>query len=319
MTDEIGKALSVGIDCYGIIGDLSGCENDAQSVSDLLSKNEDSTPNFNVKTLLSKKTAIDRAILKKELEMLFSSNVENTIFYFAGHGHIDEYGGYILTPDCTEGDDGLSMDDLSKIVGNSRSRNKIVILDCCHSGCIGNNTLFAGKTLIPDGTTYLTACTEEEVAKEENGNGLFTSLLTDGLRGGASNILGQISPGSLYSYIDQSLSLYEQRPVFKTNIERFICIRKVHPPIERSELRKISILFRRPDNSFQLDTTYEFTNSDSIEENVSKFKTLQKMERVGLVAPSTHEHMYEEAMKNGSCKLTLLGKHYWKLANEGRI
>lgn len=57
---------------------------------------------------------------------------------------------------------------------------------------------------------------------EINGHGVFTDLLLQALQGGAANITGQITPGSVYAYIDQALGEWKQKPIFKTNIKRFI-------------------------------------------------------------------------------------------------
>lgn len=38
--------------------------------------------------------------------------------------------------------------------------------------------------------------------------------------------LGDVTPGSIYAYIDRSLGGWEQRPVFKANIKRFVSLRK---------------------------------------------------------------------------------------------
>lgn len=55
---------------------------------------------------------------------------------------------------------------------------------------------------------------------------VFTSLLIEALYGGAMNLLGEVSPGSIYSYIDSSLGGWEQRTVFKANIKKFVSLRK---------------------------------------------------------------------------------------------
>jgi uncharacterized caspase-like protein len=97
----------------------------------------------------------------------------------------------------------------------------VVILDSCHSGIAGDKPLFQSTAELTDGLTILTASTAEQYASEENGAGVFTTLLVDALNGGASNLVGEITPGSVYAHIDQfSLG---QRPVFKTN-ERFISL-----------------------------------------------------------------------------------------------
>ena len=51
----------------------------------------------------------------------------------------------------------------------------------------------------------------------------------------------------------------------------------------------------------------------------SKFKLLQKYNRINLVVPVDAEHMYFAAMESKSCKLTILGEHYWNLIAKDRI
>ena len=59
---------------------------------------------------------------------------------------------------------------------------------------------------------------EEQYAIESKGTGVFTNLLVDALYGAASNLIGDVTPGSVYAHIDQSLGAWEQRPIFKTNV-----------------------------------------------------------------------------------------------------
>lgn len=55
--------------------------------------------NFNVRirTAISEKSYITRAILKDEIESLFKSEVEVAVLYYSGHGAIDEAGRYLCT------------------------------------------------------------------------------------------------------------------------------------------------------------------------------------------------------------------------------
>lgn len=84
-----------------------------------------------------------------------------------------------------------------------------------------------------------------------------------------------------------------------------------------------------PTSEFQLDPSFEFTNSPDItheykepfaqQTNVDKFKELQLYESVGLIEPVGEEHMYFAAMNSKSCRLTPLGLHYWKLSRNKRF
>ncbi len=162
-----------------------------------------------------------------------------------------------------------------------------------------------------------------------HGHGVFTNLLIAALQGGAADLNGNITPGTIYSYIDQALGPWDQRPVFKTNVTQFISVRKVTPQISLDVLRKIHVYFPAPKEFFSLDPSFEYTNSPCIvheyiepyanNDNVEVFKNLQKMVSVGLVKPVGAEHMYFAAMKSKKCELTPLGHHYWRLVKAGRI
>ena len=105
--------------------------------------------------------------------------------------------------------------------------------------------------------TILTASTAKQYAMERNGSGLFTGLLVDALNGAAANLVGDITPGSVYAHIDQSLGEWAQRPVFKTNVKTFVSLRKTRPPIPIDDLRKLTVHFPTADHQLKLDPSYK--------------------------------------------------------------
>ena len=143
--------------------------------------------------------------------------------------------------------------------------------------------------------------------------------MVDALYGAASNLIGDVTPGSVYAHIDQSLGAWEQRPIFKTNVKEFVSLRKNMPSIAVEDLRKITELFNKPSATFKLDPTYEPTSEDFSEDNGKKFEVLQNYNRVNLVVPVEEKHMYYAAMNSKDCRLTPLGIHYWNLVNKNRI
>lgn len=315
------KALIVGIDYYENIDPLHGCVNDAYSVKSVLERNSDGTINFGVKLEVASdgNSEISKRSLKDSISELFDGDNDIALFYFSGHGHIESTGGYLITSDCEYGDDGLSMNELLQIANNSAARNKIIILDCCHSGIAGNSSQSDSHAVLKEGVTILTASSAEQYAIEENGSGVFTSLFVDAMSGGASNLVGDITPGSIYAHIDQSLGPWEQRPIFKTNVKSFTTLRKVQPPILLNELKKITELFPEIGARFELDPSYEPESENPIAEHTEKLCILQKYNRINLVIPVDAEHMYFAAMNSKSCKLTILGEHYWKLVKKEQI
>lgn len=315
------KALIVGIDYYSHAKRLGGCVNDAYSVRQVLERHGDGTKNFDVllKTASDASTAITKDELKSHIANLFDDETEVALLYFSGHGYIDSDSGYLITSDCKTGDDGVSMDEIMGFVNGSRSKNKIVILDCCHSGQFGDVKALGNSAVLSEGTTILTASARDQYAVEDDGKGLFTGLLIDAMNGSAANLVGEISPGSVYAHIDRSLGAWSQRPIFKTNVRSFIYLRRVTPPISLEDLKKIVDLFPDKGYEFPLDPSFEPTSGETKEANAEKFRTLQKFNRLNLVVPIGAEHMYFAAIERKSCKLTILGEHYWNLVKGERI
>src|SRR5690606_11672234 len=144
-----------------------------------------------------------------------------------GHGCITDTGGYIVTPDFSRHDEGISMDEILKIVSLSPARHKIVILDCCHSGAMGAPLPAGTAAFLERGVIILASSRDTEVSMEAGNQGVFTSLLADALKGGAADIAGEVTPGNIYSYVDKALGAWSQRPVFKANIITSTSLRKV--------------------------------------------------------------------------------------------
>ncbi|MDD2917479.1 caspase family protein [Rhodoferax sp.] len=326
------KALVVGIDYYTNVSPLYGCVNDSFAVKAMLDRHADGSVNFGVKhlTATGPSDPVERDELRQAIESLFAGDGEVSLFYFAGHGHIEATGGYLCSSDVKTGNDGVPLAEIMIMANQSRIQNRVIILDSCHSGVAGGSALQQKVTEISDGVTILTASTAEQYATEEDGAGVFTSLLVDALGGAAANLVGDVTPGGVYAHVDQSLGPWAQRPVFKTNVKRFVSLRKIPPPFELAELRRISEFFPTPGFQFQLDPTYEperheswATNPQGIPppdpDHNAIFKILQKYNRFGLLVPDDAPHMWHAAMEGKTIHLTALGEHYRRLAAKGLI
>jgi len=321
------KALVIGIDYYAKGGCLSGCVNDAHRVSAMLESHSDGSPNFDVRliTASSERDQLAFRGLKDLVVELFKSDDEIALLYFAGHGHVEATGGYICGSDSRQGDEGLALSEIMTLAGQSKAKNRIVILDSCHSGAAGEDPLITGVSEVTTGTTILTASRANEGAAEVEGGGIFTDLLVDALGGAAANLVGEITPGSVYAHIDQSLGSWAQRPVFKTNVSGFVSLRKVRPPIDPEILRSLPLLFPDYGYHLQLDPSFEpelpsqGLNPTADPDNTRIFADLQKLNRVNLLVPNSQPHMYHAAVNSDSVRLTALGEHYRRLAIKKRI
>jgi Caspase domain len=322
------KGLLVGIDFYQSVSPLFGCVNDAHTVKSVLDRNSDGTVNFGTKILTGTGPSdlVTRAQLRDSIKELFAGECETALFYFAGHGHIESTGGYLIASDAKAGDEGIPLSDVVLFANQSSARNRIIVLDSCHSGIAGSSPCSTAFAELKEGTTILTASTAEQYATEKNGAGVFTTLFVDALSGAAGNLVGEVTPGSIYAHIDQSLGPWDQRPVFKTNVKSFVSLRKVQPPIALNELQRITEFFPSPGFDFPLDPTFEperqgvYTSIPPPSPiNTTIFAILQKYNRVGLLTPNDAPHMWHAAMNGKSCRLTVLGEHYRRLVAEGKI
>lgn len=321
-------ALIVGINYYQHGSPLFGCVDDAHSVKAVLARHDGGGVNFDciLLTGTGPSARVDRGELKDHIEQLYKTEAEIALFYFAGHGHIEATGGYLLASDSRRGDEGISLSEILTLANNSPAKNKIVVLDSCHSGIAGSAPSAGHLASLAEGLTVLTASTKDQYATEENGRGVFTTLFVDALTGGAANLTGDITPGSVYAHIDQSLGAWEQRPVFKTNVKQFVSLRKVAPPIPTSDLQRITEFFPSPGFEFPLDPTYEqeMKGRDAgmpapNPENTRTFAILQSYSRLNLLVPVNAPHMWNAAMESKSCRLTALGEHYRRLVEKERI
>ncbi|ABS65974.1 peptidase C14 caspase catalytic subunit p20 [Xanthobacter versatilis] len=322
------KALVVGINHYDKAGSLYGCVSDAYSVNAMLERDADGSRNFHTRILTATGPGqeVNRAELRGAIQELFNGDSEIALLYFAGHGYVEAAGGFLCPSDTETGDDGVSLADVMTWANKSAARNKVIILDSCHSGVVGKNPI-APVTELSEGMTILTASTEEQYANEQNGSGVFTTLLVDALGGAAANLVGEVTPGSVYAHIDQSLGAWAQRPVFKTNVKTFVSLRKVQPPLELGDLRRLAEFFPEPGFEYPLDPSYEPHRSGNEKAGVPGpdsektviFAILQKYNRVNLVVPVGAPHMWHAAMESKACTLTALGEHYRRLVANGMI
>ncbi len=327
------RALVVGIDKY-LSQPLAGCENDAVAVASTLETNGDGSPNFSVELLTSDNKNVTSAALGDAISNLFRGDAETALFFFAGHGIVnpDTNAGFIVAQDGKKGSWGVALSDIVTQANAAypRIKSTVIILDSCGSGYAGEIQTLGNSNLtaISTGVTILTACHRDGTASEVGGHGLFTGILLDGLRGTSADICGRITPASVYSLIDQTLGPWEQRPIYKANVQTFVTLRQVAPKVPLEVLRRLPTYFPNPADTFPLDPSFEPDRDNIPQESrhlpvdpdkARIFRELQACNRHGLVVPVSAEHMYYAAIKSTGCRLTALGAHYRKLAKAKRI
>ncbi|SDS69495.1 caspase family protein [Pseudomonas prosekii] len=317
------KGLFIGINNYTHISSLSGCNADAMAMASVLKTDANGDPNFKNVVLTSAEDHLGRGKLEDQIRELFSGDCNVALLYFAGHGVFDDDTdeGMLVPQDYRTARDGIRISDILNWASKAvQIKNKVIILDCCQGGSAGEiRALRSESSVVGEGMTILTACKKEESALEGGGHGVFTRLLLQALHGGAANILGKITPGSLYAFVDNALDAWEQRPVFKTNVSQFISLREVSPLIPKEILRKLPEWFAEAESNFALDPSYEPTEPSFDPDHGEVFAQLQKCNRHSLIEPVEAEHMYYAAINSTGCRLTALGAYYRELALKGHF
>jgi hypothetical protein len=150
---------------------------------------------------------------------------DTMLVFFSGHGFLDARGqGFLAPKDCEKdnlGLTGLRVDELRDSMHQCRASQKVLLLDCCHSG--------GEKAAVPAGASSqelglafqkargmltLASCDKRERSWEwdEKGHGLFTYFLALGLRGGADYDGNRVIDGyELHRYTLDQVSLTAQR------------------------------------------------------------------------------------------------------------
>jgi len=329
------RALVIGIDDYGSPErNLEGCVADALAVADKLESHGNGDPNFDVVTLTSNAAPVTTEVMDDALRKLFHGKAETVVFYFAGHGVLDAETnrGHLVSQDHKKSLPGLSLTHVIDMANAAHKEidSTVIILDSCHAGFIGELAALGNGdiSVIGKGVTILAAADRNQAAAEHDGHGLFTGIMLDGLTGSASDILGRITPAALYSLIDQTLGGWDQRPVYKANVQNFITLRQVPPKVTPELLRKLKDYFPAAsyilpvDPSFEPDRgefTEKFKDIPIIEENVAVLRDMQTYYKVNLVLPVDQPFPWHAAMNGTGCRLTSQGAHYRRLAEKKRF
>ncbi len=164
------------------------------------------------------------SIVRREIYNFFANKATSDmlLFYFSGHGVLDENGRlYLAVKDTyTSALRGTAIPAsyITEEMDNSRSKRQVLILDCCHSGAfergtkgvpgasVGTASTFEGSGY---GRVILTASDATQYAWEGNKvigdaeNSLFTHFIIQGIKTGEADINrdGEITIDEIYDYV----------------------------------------------------------------------------------------------------------------------
>ncbi len=329
------KALVIGVEHYDSGDPLPGCVKDARDMESVLARNDDDSLNFSVRRLTSNEQPVTSRMMNDEIEKLFSGDAECALLFFAGHGVLADKSniGFVCSSDGHRPNWGISLPTILALVSSASTRiaSSVIILDSCHAGFAGEMAgagASAATATLSNGLTILAAAQRDQSAIGSSRGGLFTGLVVDALKGGASDILGRVTPASIYSHVDQTLGPWDQRPVYKANVHSFVQLRQVKPKVAPEILRLLPVWFKNPDDIYPLDPSCERDRGEMSEKlrhipfdqgRHEVYRKLQDCNRHSLVEPVGQEHMWHAAVHSTGCRLTRLGMHYRRLAERGVI
>lgn len=326
------RALAIGIDHYPTVGDLDGCVADAEAIAGVLRVHADGSPNFRVEELTSASSqdSISRARLREALESLFRNAQDTDLFmFFAGHGGQTPWGAELVTQDATPSSMGVSMNDLITLANACPARSVTLVLDCCFSGDVGNlagiqgaavaEPFRLGTAVLRENVTILAASRSTQASDESEGHGAFTRVLMDGLAGGATDHLGNITALSLFGYVSPAFDAWQQRPVIKTHMTEPLVLRVGPPWLESSLLRDLPHHFSTVDARVRLSPAHEgegrpLSPEDPGTLEQQQFDYLGRLRNANLVTTDEGRAHYWVAMEGGDVYLTSLGRYFWRLA-----
>ena len=334
------KALIIGIDHYNDpIKNLHSGVAGAREIGNILNvhyakEGKAEVPNFSCKVLTSspcdyKKTKISRAVLKENLFELFEDDeADSALLFFSGYAFENSLGGYLMTQDASEHEEGVAFDDVMTYANNSSIKDITIILDgyteeknqLNEPNLSKSNHQKIETAALRKGVSILTVETRLGAANFDSGQGRFADLLCHVLEsGGDDDVLGHVTLAEFYAIADRILAPLGHQVVFKSNAARLTVLRHANPQIDYAILQKMKQYF--PDKRYKVPLFPECLKSQGStnEKAIRKYKNLQKMVRCGLVEPINEEHMYYAALHKKHCGRTEKGLQYWYLVESGQI
>ncbi len=334
------KALFVGIDYYS--GDptrsLNGCVRDAAAMRDALRFHANFDVNYESKMILGMPPKIipedhrndekdvyfdaRTAAVRQAIENLFKHD-DAVLFYFSGHGQRTPQGPCMVTADATTVYQGILLQDLLKMANASKAREVVLIIDCCYSGSIAEPDAAwnVEDAVMRPGRTVFASSLPHQVSIERDKQGIFTKLMLIALSGAAADVRGWVTPAQTFAFIEQSLTPWDQRPMFKSNATHASPLRFCEPVVDDDDLRQLPKVFQFPFSEFTLDKSYEVTQQEAVADHLTIFNLFKRYQLARLLHPSNplENSLYWTAMREQKVELTQLGQFYWQMARDGRV
>lgn len=179
----------------------------------------------------------DPMLMQESIESLFAlrDKQDLTVLFFSGHGLKDDYGRlYWATPQTRKNSRGdlvrssaVPVSFIHDVMGNSRCKRQVIILDCCFSGAFaeGMRAKDDGRVdvqtqLGAEGRVVLTSSTSTQYSFEQQDEDLsvYTRYVVEGIQTGAADFDsdGLIAVDELHEYASQKVR--EAAPAMRPKI-----------------------------------------------------------------------------------------------------
>ncbi|MEK7332021.1 MAG: caspase family protein, partial [Nitrospirota bacterium] len=188
----------------------------------------------NIKMLLTTEETTSENIIRELKAMRRLHPDDLFVFYVASHGTVDDGEYFLVTSNVgstrTEKlkTDAIGQHTLKELIANIPATKKLIIIDTCSAGALGDaiQTAMLTRGMSEDtamkvlsravGSTILSASTSiQEALEGYNGHGLFTYVLTEGLSGKADKgKSGYVKTTELADYVDNEVPVLAEK-VFK--------------------------------------------------------------------------------------------------------
>lgn len=220
----------LGVSRYKSLGELPYATVDARNAAEVLGRKD-----MTSRQLALFDDEVDRSVLARLAGFFAEAGVDDEICLFlAGHGNLDDELEFRFLPgkndDRPASEIGISLGELLESMNASRSRKRLLLIDSCHAGLLGEEAELALRkgsrpgTVANDfrsleelfrlpglirGTTILAASRGSEVAWEhaDTGGGLFTAAVREAI-GQARGDLdqdGRVRVSELWEYLHKRL------------------------------------------------------------------------------------------------------------------
>ena len=190
--------------CVGIanyadpkVKNLTKSEQDAKSIAEFYKKG---TPN--VITVTGQYATKSKILQCLRSQFGRAKSGDKIVLYFSGHG----YPGGFCPYDMSRIEDGLTYDEVLKIMKDSKASDKLIFADACNSGAIRKGT--SSKNPNPGNVMMFLSSRGSEMSIENAflSNGYFTRHLLRGLGGGAdADGDHKITASELYRFVSKGV------------------------------------------------------------------------------------------------------------------